>query len=158
MLEITAGALIGFLIGGIIRLCICVHSWNSEQLRYYREEFFAVAERLLQEDELDDERLVRLEKMNQDICSKPAFKLLRRVVDQLERERKKGSFRPPASQFPPRWEELVYNYFSAVSHIRVVRGVLLRARLFGLVDPLSARSDAIDRRVHAPHLDNLSLA
>jgi hypothetical protein len=154
MIEILIGVLAALPIIGLIQVSVFVHRWNSERLCHHREQFFAIAERLLQKDELDDERLLRLQKMNRDICSQAAFQPLMDAATQLEQERRKGIFRPAVVTFPAEWAELVYSYFLAVSHTRAVRGILLRAQLFSLVDPLSATysSDAIDRRVHAPQL------
>jgi hypothetical protein len=127
-------------------------------LRRHRDAFFAIPERLSQDDELDDGRLLRLREMNKDICSGLAFEPIVKAAHELEREQSNDTRAPANVTLPAGWGELVYNYFMAVSYTRTIRGILLRAQLFGLADPrnASSSSDAIEKRVHDPRLTALA--
>lgn len=155
MLEILIAILLATAISAAVKMWIKVHRLRMEGLRFHREQFFAYAERILKDGVADDAALERVRSMALEIDSARQFDVLVWAVGEVEKDMRAGRIRPTdADSGFSEWYALLFNYFLAVSYLRGIRGVLLRATMARVFDP-GARgrtTGAIDRRVHAGRL------
>jgi hypothetical protein len=152
MLEVLIGALLAVPISAAIKSMLLSHRNRRERLYFHRAQFFDIAQKMTQDDALDQEALARIDKMTSDMDDPALFRRLRRAVSELEQETAAtGPYPCSAVRLHPDWAALCYNYVLALSYKRPFQGFLVRSRLAHLLDPrTSARTtDIIDQRIHA---------
>jgi hypothetical protein len=154
MLEIMIGALLAAAILGVGWVWIASHRRRLEEYRYHRDQFFARAEQFLKDDTATDAMLEGIKEMAAGIEDARNFGWLSAAVSEVSQQVMAGRFKPSGTLPSVEWTVLLFSYYLALSYLKGVRGVFLRAALARLLDPsASARTaEAIDRRVHSARL------
>ena len=121
------------------------------RLRFHRDQFFDIADHILQDVMVDEGTLIGIKAMTEDMDQAKVFRKTMKAVVEIDKEIRSGTFRPRSAPVrPPEWGRLVYHYLFAVSYSRAVQGRALREMLASLLDPrvVEQCADSIDRRVH----------
>ena len=151
MLEIVIGFAVGASAVGAFRLWLSAHKWRTIRQEFYRSQFFDAAEALLRSDTLDEEKLVRLKFLIHQMDKPDEFGKWVETIKAVNSELRAGKHIVAKGIVSVDWAQSLYWYILAVSYSRSIRGIILRARLTGVLSPGEAASntDVIDRRVHS---------
>ena len=151
MLDMALGIAAGAVLIGLHQMWLLPHRWRLVRLRFHRAQFFELADRLVDSDEISDEMLERLRVLVGQMDSREEFARLVAAVKAVNGEIRASGFIRGTEIVSVDWGALIYHYVLAVSYAKLVQGIVLRARLAGLLSPGPAayNVDVVDRRAHA---------
>jgi hypothetical protein len=151
MLEIMTGVVLAIGVAAAIKVWIAVHTHHRDGVRFYRDKFFVHADEVLKDDRTDDSMMARLKHMTQTIDDPRQVASLRRTIAAFEKDMRSGKYKPTGKEPPAEWSRLVFDYLLAVSYLRVIQGVLLRAALTRVLEPSISgeNTEVIDQRAHS---------
>ena len=154
MLEIVIGAFLAAVVWGAARMWLKAHKRRMEWLRFHRGQFFIHAEKTLKNGSADDAMLVRLKSMALTIDDSRQIRPLAEAITAFDNDMRLGKYKPPEKEPPDEWSALVFNYFLALSYLKGIRGVFLRAALAQVLEPSvgGKNTEIIDRRVRSTRL------
>jgi hypothetical protein len=154
MLEIVIGTFFAGVITGAVRLWMVVHGRRRAELQFHRDQFFIHVDRVLKNGAADDARLQRLQIMADRMDDAREVARLTKAIDTFAKDSKSGKYKPTGLEPPAEWSDAVFHYILAVSYLRYIRGLFLRAALAKTLEPSvgGENTEVIDRCAHPMRL------
>lgn len=151
--EIVIGIVLAASVSLAVRQWIAVATQSGSRRASYEARFFAAADRLIEDPDLDDRRLDLLRWLAAAGRSRHAFVVVVRAVDDVEAQMRSGIVGRPIEPTPVmlQWHVMIFDWMMSVSYGRPIMGIWLRAKLARMLDP-SVPAPIADRAIekHAP--------